>query len=144
MSVQSVRNLRKHWALWVMLTVLVSLQAGCSADAEVSDTDAARPGVLDLESFLTNINDPSGERYCKLTLKLAVVPAEKVAEIQADPLLLARIRDQVLTLLSGKTLHELSDPTTKEAFREDLRANLTGLIEGVEIQQVLFSEFVVQ
>jgi flagellar basal body-associated protein FliL len=64
--------------------------------------------------------------------------------IKENSLLLARIRDQVLTMLSGKTLHELSDPNGKEAFREDVRTGLAALLEGVEIKQVLFSEFVVQ
>lgn len=133
-----------HWIAWAMLAALVLLHAGCSADAEPAADEAERPGVLDLDSFLTNISDPSGERYCKLTLKLAVVPAARVAEVQEDPLLLARIRDQVLTTLSGKTMRELSEPQSKEAFREEIRVGISQLLNDGEVQQVLFSEFVVQ
>jgi flagellar FliL protein len=144
----SKQNRSQQWILWAALAVLAPIHAGCSADAEPATAAEAgqtsQPGVLELESFLTNINDPSGERYCKLTIKLAIVPSDKVDGIKEDPLLLARIRDQVLTMLSGKTLHELSDPKGKEAFREDVRTGLAALLEGIEIQQVLFSEFVVQ
>jgi flagellar FliL protein len=124
--------------------MLVPFYAGCSAGAEPAAEETARPGVLELESFLTNINDPSGERYCKLTIKLAIVPGDKVDGIKENPLLLARIRDQVLTLLSGKTFQELSDPQSKETFREDVRTRIGKLLEETEIQEVLFSEFVVQ
>jgi flagellar FliL protein len=123
---------------------LFAMLAGCSADAEAAADQDSPPGVVELESFLTNINDPSGERYCKLTIKLAVVPADTVDTIGKDALLLARMRDQVLTVLSGKTFHELSDPKGKEAFREDVRVRLGELLTVAEIQQVLFSEFVVQ
>jgi flagellar FliL protein len=142
----SIQNRSKQWILWAALALLAPIHAGCSAEAEpaAAAEQTSQPGVLELESFLTNINDPSGERYCKLTIKLAIVPSDKVDGIKEDPLLLARVRDQVLTMLSGKTLHELSDPKGKEAFREDVRTGLAALLEGVEIQQVLFSEFVVQ
>lgn len=123
---------------------LIAVLAGCSADAEAAAEQDSRPGIVQLESFLTNINDPSGERYCKLTIKLAVTPAEAVGDIEDDALLQARMRDQVLTVLSGKTFHELSDPKGKELFREDVRAKLGELLKAAEIQQVLFSEFVVQ
>jgi flagellar FliL protein len=142
----SIQNKSKQWILWAALAMLAPIHAGCSADGEpaAAAEQTAEPGVLELESFLTNINDPSGERYCKLTIKLAIVPSGKVDGIKENSLLLARIRDQVLTMLSGKTLHELSDPNGKEAFREDVRTGLAALLEGVEIKQVLFSEFVVQ
>lgn len=123
---------------------LIAVLAGCSADAEAAAEQDSRPGIVQLESFLTNINDPSGERYCKLTIKLAVTPSDVVGEIEDDVLLLARMRDQVLTVLSGKTFHELSDPKGKEIFREDVRTSLGALLKAGEIQQVLFSEFVVQ
>jgi flagellar FliL protein len=126
------------------LGFLLAAMAGCSSDAEAAAEPDPRPGVLQLESFLTNINDPSGERYCKLTIKLAITPSGEVGTVEGDPLLLARMRDQVLTLLSGKTFYELSDPKGKETFREEVRTRLGELLKGAEIQQVLFSEFVVQ
>jgi flagellar FliL protein len=132
------------YATLVLAFGVIAMLAGCSADAEAAAEPDARPGVVELESFLTNINDPSGERYCKLTIKLAVLPADAVDDISGDALQLARMRDQVLTVLSGKTFHELSDPQGKEIFREEVRTRLSELVKVAEIQQVLFSEFVVQ
>lgn len=123
---------------------LIAMLVGCSADAEAAAEEDSRPAIVQLESFLTNINDPSGERYCKLSIKLAVVPADSVNGIEKDTLLQARMRDQVLTVLSGKTFHELSDPKGKEVFREEVREKLGELLKSAQIEEVLFSEFVVQ
>lgn len=101
-------------------------------------------GLLPMETFLANVADRSGERFARLELKLAVVPKEKVDEIENDPLLMARMRDRVLTLLTSKTFEELSDPMGKEGFRSEIRMRLSPLVEDGEIKEVLFSEFVVQ
>ena len=102
------------------------------------------PGILELETFLANINDPDGERYAKLQLRLAIIPKERVAAIEGDTRMIARMRDRVLTLLTSKTFDELSDPLGKEGFRNEIRMRLAPLIEEGEIREVLFNEFVVQ
>ena len=97
-----------------------------------------------METFLANINDPDGERYAKLQLRLAIIPKDRVSDIEGDTLMIARMRDRVLTLLTSKTFDELSDPLGKEGFRNEIRMRLAPLIEEGEIREVLFNEFVVQ
>ena len=116
---------------------------GCSS-AGSDGAEGEVPGLLELETFLTNIRDDSGDRYCKVTVKLAVTPAGRASELQEDPLMQARIRDEILTMLAGKTFAELSDPVGKEAFREEMRTKVGTLLPSAQIQQVLFSEFIVQ
>lgn len=101
-------------------------------------------GLLELEQFLTNVHDPSGERYARLTVKLAIVPRPRADEIKADSLVMARMRDGVLTLITGKTFEELSDPAGKEIFRAEIQQRLNSLVEDGRIREVLFSDFVVQ
>lgn len=101
-------------------------------------------GMMDMDPFLTNINDKAGRRHARLQIKLVIVPREKVAEIQADALLMARLRDRVLTLLTSKTYKELSGAEGKETFRESIRERLAPLLEDTEIKEVLFADFVVQ
>ena len=124
--------------------LLAATPLGCSSQEQAREkaTDAA--GLLDLESFLTNISDVSGDRYCKLTVKLVVTPRDTVSEINDDPLLKARIHDEVLKLLTAKSFEELKDPTGREAFREEMRVKLAALLPKGEVQQVLFAEFIVQ
>lgn len=131
-------------AKWITLFLLMFLFTGCPWETEAEGSEGEQPALLELESFLTNISDPAGERYCKLTVKLAVLPRSRADEIADDPLLTAQIRDQVLNLLASKTFHELTNTKNKEAFREQIRTGINELIGEGEVREVLFSEFVVQ
>lgn len=126
------------------LALVALSSAGCSSDAEAASEQAPAPGLIELEPFLTNISDPSTERYCKLSVKLAVVPQKEANRIGDDPLLIARLRDHVLTSLTAKTFLELSEPDGKESFRSELRKGLNEILKSGEVSEVLFSEFVVQ
>jgi len=116
-----------------------------SAEAEAAETPVDAPAaLLSLEPFLTNINEGGGERYARVSVQLAVSPEEKVAEIEADALLLARLRDVVLTQLSSKSYTELSDSGGKDVFRKELREKLQPLVSEATVEEVLFADFVVQ
>jgi flagellar FliL protein len=124
--------------------LLATILIGCSSQEAGQEKAPDTAGLLDLESFLTNISDVSGDRYCKLTLRLVVSPREAVAGISDDAILKARLHDEVLKLLTAKSFEELKDPAGREAFREEMRAKLAALLPNGEVQQVLFSEFIVQ
>lgn len=114
---------------------------------QVADTEP--PGLVSMETFMVNIYHPDGDRHAKLKLDLAVVPAGLADRVAGDTLLQARLRDRVLTLLTSKSFDELRSPVGKEGFRREVKARLDPLLEGVDstggqIDEVLFSEFVVQ
>ena len=98
---------RRKVGLFVLAAMLaIGLGTACGdseSDSEAGDQAEQTIGVLEMETFLTNINDPEGQRHARLRVKLAVVPEERVAEIKADALLMARLRDRILTLLTSKT-----------------------------------------
>ena len=125
----------------LVLTLLAASGAGCSFGADASDE---RPGLVELEPFLTNINDPFDERYCKLAVKLSVVPEWMAAEIAEDVLLVAQLRDLVLTSLMSKSYVDLTAPNGKESLRTEIQNGLNEMLTDAEIREVLFSEFVVQ
>ena len=112
--------------------------------AEAAEPVVLEPGVLDLDPFLTNIHDPGGQRAARLQVKLVIAPVERVAEIQADALLMAQLRDHILKMLTAKTYEELNSPDGKETFRSEMNEQLAELIETGELRQVLFSDFIVQ
>lgn len=101
-------------------------------------------GIYEMEQFLVNIRSGSGDRFARLTVKLAVAPDAAVDEIKEDPLLTARLRDKVLTLLTAKSFSELNNPEGKEAFRAEIAALIAPLLKEAEIKEVLFGDFVVQ
>lgn len=131
-----------------LLSLLIAAACGEEAAVEgqkgVAAADDAPAAVLPLETFMTNINDPSGERHARVQVKLAIVPEEAVPEIQSDAVLMARIHDRVLTLLTTKTAIELNDSKGKEDFRNEVRDQLNPLLTKGKVKEVLFSDFVVE
>ncbi len=132
-----------------VLAAMLAIGFGTACDDSEPDNEAGDQveqtiGVLEMETFLTNINDPVGARHARLRIKLAIVPEEQVAEIKADFLLMARLRDRILTLLTSKTYRQLNDAKGKEVFRKEILERLNPLLEKGEVKEVLFSDFVVQ
>ena len=138
---------RKVGFLALVAMFAMGFGAGCDdseSAGEAGDEVEQTIGVLEMETFLTNINDPVGARHARLRIKLAIVPEEQVAEIKADLLLMARLRDRILTLLTSKTYGQLNDAKGKEVFRKEILERLNPLLERGEVKEVLFSDFVVQ
>jgi flagellar FliL protein len=139
----------------VIIIVAAALVLGAGGTAALltllpSDGDTAAapppepPGIVDMETFLVNINAPQGDRFAKLSVRLTVLPGTLAESLSEDPVLKARMRDRVLTLVTSKTLAELIGPVGKEGLRREIKAHLDPLLDEGEIQEVLFSEFVVQ
>jgi flagellar FliL protein len=123
---------------------LLRPKSGPPKEGAGAATEKAPAALLNLEAFTVNLNDPSGERYIKVTLRLTVSPAELAEKADKDGLLMARVRDRILTLLTSKTVQEVGSPLGKESLRREIQARLNPLFEGGKVEDVLFSDFVVQ
>lgn len=117
--------------------------AGDEEEAGAAEIVEEPAGVLELETFLTNLNDPSGSRHARLQVKLGISPETLIPELEADPMLVARLRDQVLTLVNSKTPAEMGTSEGKEAFRKEIHSRLKPLIVDGELKEVFFSHFAV-
>lgn len=114
-----------------------------TAETEGAETPG-EAGLVGLEPFIVNLNDPKGERYMKVTLRLTVTPAEIVEKISKDEIFMARARDRILTVLSAKTVQDVGSPIGKETLRREILARVSPLVAGGKLEDVLFSDFVVQ
>ena len=101
-------------------------------------------GIYEMEQFLVNIRSGSGDRFARLTVRLALAPDSAVGEIKEDPLLSARLRDKVLTLLTAKSFSDLNNPEGKETFRAEIADRIAPLLKKADVKEVLFGDFVVQ
>lgn len=97
--------------------------------------------IVQLDPFVTNIAD---ERRARVQVALAVAPIDRAEEIQTDPLMVARLRDKVLTMLAARSYAELGSPAGKETFRKEIRTAAQQVIEDGEVQEALFVDFVIQ
>jgi flagellar FliL protein len=116
---------------------------GADAEAAGPEPEPETLGVIELEPFLTNIG-AGGKRHARVSIKLAVSPEERAAEITEDTLAVARLRDLVLTLLTSKSLEDLASPEGKAALRKEIAEKATAVIEPGTVKEALFGEFVVQ
>jgi flagellar protein FliL len=97
--------------------------------------------IYKLDPFLVNLLDPGQLRYLKVTLHVES-NQEKVSEEYERRL--PQLRDAVLTILSSKNYKDIITSEGKSALREEIKGKLNQLLVGVKVQNVYFTEFVVQ
>ncbi|MCP3979339.1 MAG: hypothetical protein GY716_08425 [bacterium] len=132
----------------------LSRDDGAAAEGDgVANEAAAAPkpdesaALVALDTFLVNLNSSNNEdadRYMKLTLRLTISPEAQAEKISDDEIARARLRDRILTILSAKTFQDLSGPLGKESLRREIQFQADNMFEAAQVQDVLFSEFVVQ
>lgn len=147
--------------LWMMiLLVLLSTAAAGAAiymvmsDRNESDEASAQtqqlerqaPIFVKIEPFTVNLaDDDYGSRllYAGISLK---VGGDETSEILTEHM--PQVRSRLLMLFSGKQASELTTPDGKRRLSEEVVAVLTEPLTepqpALEIQDVLFTEFIVQ
>jgi flagellar FliL protein len=130
-----------------------SLEAGKDGEEKEPKFELPEPipeeypaAILSLEPFLANVNDPRGDRFAKVKVQLAIVPEERVPELEEAPLVVAKLRDRILTLISAKSFDELNTADGKRKLRKEIADDVNQVLytKGCAAKEVLFAEFVVQ
>lgn len=94
-----------------------------------------------MDTFIVNLSGDSGARYLKASLQFEL-GADNVTEELASRT--PQVRDLILTLLSSKTFADISSTAGKFALREEMVSRVNEILSAGEVQQVYFTEFVVQ
>jgi flagellar FliL protein len=99
-------------------------------------------GVLyPLDTFTVNLKSDSGRRYLKVTMDLELSNQELTAELDNKT---AVIRDQIIRILTSKTLEEVTSRKGKDKLTQQIKDTLNAMLDGGQIQGVYFTEFVIQ
>ncbi|MSR63030.1 MAG: flagellar basal body-associated FliL family protein [Planctomycetes bacterium] len=85
------------------------------------------PGVIEIEPFILNLADPSGDRYFRLKLSLLIDRKAAVRKAESG-LPQVKLRDRVLSVLSKKHASDLTTVEGKEALRAQLLAAVECLL----------------
>ena len=96
-------------AAMAVLTLFISLSAGCSGGGKVTE--------VELKDFVVNLNDQGQNRFLKLKIKLVVEGGKVAAEIAASS---AKISDALITFLSSKRVADLNTPLGKKVLKKQL------------------------
>ncbi len=141
-------------------TVNISFGASkAGAEAVVQKTPTPESGIpLSLGERIVNLADPGGYRYLKteIVLELTVekvdtskLSAEQIKaeqqklDAELDPVK-PKIQDVLTTVLSSKTVAEVSSAEGKEALKRELAQRIQPLLEHEHVIGVYFAQFVIQ
>ena len=157
---------KKGKAKWIILIVLLLLLGGGSAGAwfflfkgislpfsakteseQPAEAKQTRPPVtvagtsVPLSEFTTNLADPLGQRFIRISIEVEVADQTVVAEMTR---LNARIRDSIILLLSSKTYADVAGAENKIVLKSEVTERLNNILGAGKIYQVFITNMVIQ
>ena len=96
--------------------------------------------LLELPELVVNLNDPSGNRYLKLSLKIELA-GSLTPRIQA---LIPRFKDQLILYLSGQNVGDLIKPGAKLKMKRFLLEEANRAFGKGSAKAIYFNDFVMQ
>lgn len=97
--------------------------------------------VIDLEPFVVNLADPDQLRYLKVAIKLQLDRPQEETDFTIK---LPAIRDALLVLLTSKESRSLRTVDGKMLVRHEIGGRVNTIMKKGKIQQVYFTEFIIQ
>lgn len=100
--------------------------------------------VLALDSFVVNLQDPSGTGYLRVSIDLGLSAPAKEDDKDKQAQYLPRVRDTILGVLGSQTVDALLTPDGKTKLKADLLKAINASVPELQCKEVYFTEFLVQ
>jgi flagellar protein FliL len=97
--------------------------------------------TYDFDNVVVNLSGAMGTRYLKTSFTTYSENADLKKVIDENK---KQLLDVAITVLGSRTLADLEQPGAKNVVRSDLMANFNQAVKSDLINQIYFSEFVVQ
>ncbi|MDQ1351834.1 MAG: Flagellar protein FliL, partial [Acidobacteriota bacterium] len=68
-----------------------------------ADATNLKPGIILLDPFTVNLNDPFARRYAEVSINLVIDEKKLVTQITNNELLIPRIRDEIFMVISSRS-----------------------------------------
>lgn len=94
-----------------------------------------------LDKFTVNLMSESGRRYLVATVNLELDSDKLTSELDAKT---ALIRDIVITILSSKTVEEITTAKGKEKLKEEMVGAMNRRLEDGYVKRIYFTQFMIQ
>ena len=107
----------------------------------VEEEENAIGPLYSLDTMIVNLADRGGKRYLRVTMALELSDPEAMATIESR---LPQVRDAILMILPTKTYDEVSTTEGKAALRHQLMEKINSLMTKGQVDNIYFTEFVVQ
>jgi flagellar FliL protein len=103
--------------------------------------EASESLVYSIKDIVVNPAGTAGSRFLSVSFGFELGSKELMTEFEArEPI----VRDVLITILSSKTLAELTDAKQKEIMRVQIRKRLSQVLETEELAGVYYTDFVLQ
>lgn len=124
---------------------LVDFSESKSSEAEMSENKATQieplGPLLKMEDFVVNIMHKDATRFLKIGITLEAKDMESNERIKSR---MPQITDAVLLLVGNKQFDQIKDLQGKLQLKADLIAHINSLIGIGEVNDIFFTDFVVQ
>ena len=94
-----------------------------------------------LDTMIVNLADHGGKRYLRVTMALELSDGDAVTSIENR---LPQVRDAILMILPAKNYDDVSTTDGKVALRKEVMEKINSLITKGRVNNIYFTEFVVQ
>ena len=126
-------------AYWKFFMSAPSAEAGAEP-AEPSEP----PGIINFDPFVVNLADTGTQRFLRVTLALVVEGEEVSKEFEEDEIARMKVRSALLETLTRQSAAVLVTTEGKAELRKAIIAGAEHNAEHMKVNDVLFSEFIVQ
>lgn len=125
-------------------------KAGDSADAGAGDAgadgttpvEADESVIVSLDHFIVNVASDIGDtRYLKVEIKLELESSAMEKEVENRT---PKIKDSIVTILTNKSVADISDVNGKLRLKEEIKARLNAFLKSGKIKEVYFTDFIIQ
>lgn len=103
--------------------------------------DAEVKKVIELLPFVVNLADREDSRYLRMSVSIGVGESK---EEKPDPILMTRVRNAMLAVLTTKSSDEILTPEGKATLRKELLKAARAAVEEPHIEAIYITDFIVQ
>ena len=114
-----------------------SLKGSIPKDEEVKE-------IVELQPFIVNLADEGEARYLRLTVNLGIGGGEGGSHEKPGPLLITRVRNAMLAVLSEKKSDDVLTNAGKAKLRKELLKAAKTAAEDAHIEAIYITDFIVQ
>ncbi len=97
--------------------------------------------VYAIKDIVVNPANTGGTRFLSVSFAFELKSEELALQIQNKELM---VRDALITILSAKTVVQLTDPKEKEIVRYQIRKRISDILKTDQIAAVYYTDFVLQ
>lgn len=94
-----------------------------------------------LDTMIVNLADQGGKRYLRVTMALELSDPDALTTIESR---LPQVRDAILMILPTKKYDDVSSTDGKIALRTEVMEKINALMTKGQVNNIYFTEFVVQ